>query len=52
MAKRMILKYIKIEIDKGRVKPTLNSENKLVGFYLRRLRGTVAKKYFSVEESA
>ena len=47
MAKKMVLKFIKIEIEKGRIKPTLSKDRKLVGFYLRRLRGTVAKKYFS-----
>jgi hypothetical protein len=43
---KMALKWIRIEIANGRVKPMFNNENKLEGFYLRRLRGTAAKKWF------
>jgi hypothetical protein len=43
---KMALKWIRIEIANSRVKPMFNNENKLEGFYLRRLRGTVAKKWF------
>lgn len=44
---RVTLKWIRTEVDQGRVKPIINNENELVGFYLSKLRGTVAKKYFS-----
>jgi hypothetical protein len=44
---KIALKWIRTDIAHGRVKPTLNNENKLVELYLKKLRGTVAKKYFS-----
>ena len=40
---KMALKWIRTDIAHGRVKPTLNNENKLVELYLKKLRGTVAK---------
>jgi hypothetical protein len=47
MAKKIVIKWMRIEISNSRVKPTYNNENTLVGFYFKRLRGTVAKKWIS-----
>jgi len=46
MANKTLLKYIKVKIANDRVKPSYNNDNKLVGFYLAKIRSTWARKFF------
>jgi hypothetical protein len=46
--KKIVLKWVIIEIENNRVTPVFNG-NELSGLYFKKLKGTVSKKYISDE---
>jgi hypothetical protein len=46
---KILKKWIVPEVINSRISPRFDDDKKLVGFYLKKMRGTVSKKYFSDE---